>query len=242
MMQGSDWPIPTAPRLPETARERLQRAAPAIAFTLLLHATMAWWLLRAPAPWQRTATTAHATTPATLIVEFNQPAPAPSMPTPAERIDAVPFPTPRPSVVHAVLQARTPATAVTTIEPQPATVDSTQLFGDIAGVASDIAGQGTRADGRVAAPISGRAEAFIDAGIVFKPPPPSPERIAIAVMHKLMSTRGATNVTDFMGITEGRDPGREIQRAHHTELHLPRGCDDPDDPNTSDECMGIPKK
>ena len=164
------------------------------------------------------------------------------MPTPAERIDAVPFPTPRPSVVQAVLHARTPATTATNTEPQPATVDSTQLFGDIAGVASDIAGQGTRADGRVAAPISGRAEAFIDAGIVFKPPPPSPERIAIAVMHKLMSTRGATNVTDFMGITEGRDPGREIQRAHHTELHLPRGCDDPDDPNTSDECMGIPTK
>lgn len=242
MMQGSDWPIPSAPRLPETARERLQRAAPAIAFTLLLHATMAWWLLRAPAPWQHAATMAPAPRPATLIVEFIDPPPTPSAPVPSERIDAVPFPTPRPSVVRAVLQARTPAPAAASVEPQPASVDSAQLFGDIAGVASDLAGQGKRADGRVMAPLAGRAEPFIEAGIVFKPPPPSPEKVAIAIMHKLMSTRGANNVTDFMGITEGRDPGREIQRAHHTDLYLPRGCDDPDDPNTSDECMGIPKR
>lgn len=242
MMQGSDWPIPTAPRLPETAGELLRRAAPAIAFTLLLHATMAWWLLRAPAPWKHATTMSPASRPATLIVEFDPPAPAPPAPAAAERIDTVPFPRPRPSVVRAVLQERAPAPPATNIEPEPATVDSAQLFGDIAGVASDIAGQGTRADGRVAAPISGRAEAFIDAGIVFKAPPPSPEKVAIAVMHKLMSTRGSTNITDFMGITEGRDPGREIQRAHHTDLYLPRGCDDPDDPNTSDECMGIPKR
>ena len=45
MKQGSDdWPIPAAPRSPETPRERVRRALPAIAVALTLHAGMAWWL------------------------------------------------------------------------------------------------------------------------------------------------------------------------------------------------------
>lgn len=235
--------MPSAPREPESAREELQRAAPAIVITLAMHGLLAWWLLRPPAPWSRPPV---GVSKAAIEIEFfSRPrtmAPAPPPAMPEEPADSVPFPSTQPSVTEAPLRSREPEPSPLPSQPIAPAVSAAALFGDIAGVAEDMAGT-VKADGRRGkVQLPGREDAFIDAGVSFKPPPPTPEQIAQAVTRKLLSTRGANNITDFMGLTEGRDPGREIQRGHHAELYLPRGCDDPDDPNLSDECMGIPKR
>lgn len=233
--------MPSAPREPETTREAFRRAAPAIVITLVLHALATWWLLRPPAPWSHVRS--GASNAAIEIEFFSRPQPivaVPPAPAPEAPADSVPFPSTQPSVTEAALRSREPDPP--TSESSAPAVSAAELFGDIAGVAADMAGNG-RPDGRRSqVQLPGREEAFMDAGVTFRPPPPTPEQIAQAVTRKLLSTRGANNITDFMGLTEGRDPGREIQRGHHADLYLPRGCDDPENPNLSDECMGIPKR
>ena len=241
MMQGSDeWPAPTAPRLPETPRERARRAAPAIVVALALHGAMAWWLLRTPAPWQHAPATTSTAQP--IEIDFFDPAPPEPVATAAsaERVDAIPFPATRPTRTEAATEIReTPGSASDT---RDTTVSADRLFGDIAGVAADLSRPDASVTPRNQTRLPGRSEAFSDARVRLKPPPMTPEQIATAVARMLVSTTAANSTTGLMGTIPGRDPLREMQSSHHGDLNLPRGCDDPDDPNLSDECLGIPKR
>lgn len=240
-MQGSDeWPAPTAPRQPETRRERARRAAPAIVVALALHAAMAWWLLRAPAPWQHAQ--AATSTAQAIEIDFFQPiAPEPAVTSAvAERVDAIPFPTTRPTLTEAATEIReTPRDARDMNESD---VSADRLFGDIAGVAADLSRPDVSVVPRSQARLPGRNEPFSDARVHLKPPPMTPEQIATAVARMLVSTTAANSTTGLMGTIPGRDPLREMQSSHHGDLNLPRGCDDPENPNLSDECLGIPKR
>jgi hypothetical protein len=242
MMQGSDdWPVP-APRTPETARERALRALPAVLVALALHAIVAWTLLRDATPWQRLAATASSAT--VMEIEFFEPAPlVPTTPEPTaaiERADAIPFPTTRPTVVEAATEVRDSMHN----EPTDSTpvVHADQLFGDIAGVAADLSRPDTSATPRANDRLPGRSEPFSEARVHLKPPPMTPEQIATAVARMLVSTTAANSTTGLMGTIPGRDPLREMQSSHHGDLNLPRGCDDPENPNLSDACLGIPKR
>ena len=242
MMQGSDdWPVP-APRMPETARERLVRALPAVLVALALHAIVAWTLLRDATPWQRLPATASSAT--AIEIEFFEPAPpAPAIPEPTaaiERADAIPFPTTLPTIIEAATEVR----ESTQREPTDSTpvVHADQLFGDIAGVAADLSRPDTSATPRGNNRLPGRSDPFSEARVQLKPPPMTPEQIATAVARMLVSTTAANSTTGLMGTVPGRDPLREMQSSHHSDLNLPRGCDDPENPNLSDECMGIPKR
>ena len=242
MMQGSDdWPVP-APRKPETARECALRALPAVLVALALHLAVAWTLLRAPTPWQGLPMTASSAT--AIEIEFFDPAPpAPAIPEPTaaiERADAIPFPTTRPTIVEATTDVRESMRSDTN-DAAPV-VHADQLFGDIAGVAADLSRPDTTHAPRGNTRLPGRSEAFSDARVRLKPPPMTPEQIATALARMIVSTNAANSTAGLMGTVPGRDPGRELQRGHHDGLYLPRGCDDPDEPNLSDECMGIPKR
>jgi hypothetical protein len=238
MMQGSEWPVPVAERQAETVRERLARVAPAVVVALALHGVAAWWLLRPPPPWRHAPTTMGRTD--AIEIEFYTPAAPPTAATPVVEIDAVPFVVARPSVVEAELRFREPTPAAATALPPPG-VSGAELYDDIAGVAADMAGAAASPARRSAAELPGRDEPFIDAELQFRKPPPSLQQRTQAVIGLLLRTSGSNSVTDFMGATEGRDPGREIQRAHHHELYLPRDCDNPEKQNLSDECMGVPR-
>jgi hypothetical protein len=242
MMQGSEWPAPTAPRLPETPRERTLRVLPAVLVALVGHAILGWTLLRGAQPWQRPALVASSAS--AIAIEFIEAVPPPTTTAPIppeERADAIPFPLARPVPATAANEARlsasTPAAAPADAAPA---VSAAQLFDQIGGVAAELSKN--VGDRHAVVPLPGSGRPILEVGDVLKPPPPAPEKIAQAVIRNMMSTRGANNITDFMGITEGRDPGREIQRAHHDGLYLPRGCDDPENPKLSDECLGIPKR
>lgn len=243
MMQGSDWPAPTAPREPETASERIARAAPAVFIALALHASIAWWLWRAPTPWPSDAMLA-APSSAIEVTFFDHATPPLPLDAPidraSERADAVPFPATRPTVVEAETEVRRPATP-SRAEVTPA-VHASELFDDIHGVAADLSGLDASKSPRSRSRLPGREEAFVDARIAFKPPPLTPEQITMRIATTLVSTTAANATTGLMGAIPGRDPGRELQAGHHGDLYLPRGCDDPEDPNTSDACMGIPKR
>lgn len=243
MMQGcDDWPAPAAPRLPETRWERARRALPAIAVALALHAGMAAWLLRAPAPWERASVVASNAT--AIEIDFfdpaPEPAPPPAAPDPGERADAVPFPTTRPTTTEAATEVRASPRSEGA-DPAPV-VQAEQLFGDIAGVAAELSRPDASATPRGTARLPGRSEAFSDARVRLKPPPMTPEQIATAVARMLVSTTAANSTTGLMGAIPGRDPLREMQSSHHGDLYLPRGCDDPENPNLDDACMGIPKR
>ncbi|MBP6077589.1 MAG: hypothetical protein KA505_02110 [Xanthomonadales bacterium] len=242
MMHGSDdWPIP-APRTPEATHERVVRALPAVFVALALHAIVAWTLLREAAPWQRLPVTVSSAT--AIEIEFFEPTPpAPAIPEQAattERADAIPFPTTRPTIVDAATEIR----ESTQREPTDTApiVHADRLFGDIASAAADLSRPDTSSTPRGNARLPGRSDPFSAARIRFKPPPLTPEQIATRVARMLVSTTAANSTTGLMGTVPGRDPGRELQRAHHDGMYLPRGCDDPDDPNLSNECMGIPKR
>lgn len=239
MMQGSDWPVPTAPREPETARERLWRALPAVLLTLALHAGMAAWLLRAPAPWPRPP--AAVSSAQSIEITFFDPSPPPPPArsnAASERADAIPFPTTRPTIAEASTEVRE--------SPPPPTsapiVRSEQLFGDIAGVAAGLSRPDAARTPRSNTRLPGRDDAFIDTAIRFTPPPPTPEQVATRFARLVVSTTAANSTTGLMGTIPGRDPLRETQAGHHQNLYLPRGCDDPENPNLSDDCMGIPKR
>ena len=79
-------------------------------------------------------------------------------------------------------------------------------------------------------------------GLRFAPPPLTPEQIATAVVRQLVSETAANSTTGLMGTIPGRDPLREMHSSHHGDLNLPRGCDDPENPNLSDACLGVPKR
>ncbi len=244
MMQGSefDWPMPTGTREAETPREAALRFLPAILVTLALHGVLAWKLLEL-------RTTAFTVTehPEAIEIVFLEPKPrhepvvTEAPPTPEVDADAVPFPATRSNP-----ETAQPAPREVPIQSQVelrTEVTSSDLFETMSGVAAEIAGQEHQADGRIrTAPLAGRDQPFLDTDNLLKPPPKSIEDRAIMVVSNMMSTRGSNAITDFMGIKEGRDPGREMQRAHHEGLYLPRGCDDPDKPNLSDECLGIPRR
>lgn len=237
MMQGSDWPIPSATR-PEAGRfEALGRALPAIAMSVALHGALAWWLLLRPEPWQARALRPPAA--ATLDVFFFTPPPPESSTAPASaRVDAVPFPMSKPTVVQAREEVRAaPAAPV----PAPEPIDSAKFFDDIAGVASGMTALDPQRTARSDTRIRDQDRQFIEAGIRFKPPPLTPEQVVNRVIGMVVATNAANSTTGLMGTIPGRDPGRELQAAHHDGLYLPRGCDDPENPNTSDECLGIPK-
>lgn len=227
-------------------RERALRALPAVFVALALHGAVAWTLWRGPRPWQPPALTASSAT--AIEVEFFEPETEPAPPTPAapesmvvhERADAIPFPTTRPTIVEATTEVReSPLSETTDAAPL---VRADQLFGDIAGVAADLSRPDATRTSRSNTQLPGRGTPFSDARIRFKPPPPTPEQIATAVARLLISTTAANSTTGLMGTIPGRDPLREMQSSHHGDLNLPRGCDDPDNPNLSDECMGIPKR
>ncbi len=143
-------------------------------------------------------------------------------------------------MTEAITEVREP-TAVVAPDAAP-TVDASVLFGDIAGVAADRSRPNPAKTSRSNTRLPGRTEAFITSDIVFKPPPPSLQQLVNAIGGMVVRTNAANSTTGLMGSIPGRDPGREIQAAHHDGLYLPRGCDDPDDPNLSDECMGVPKR
>ena len=242
MMQGSDdWPVP-APRRPETTGERALRALPAVLVALALHAVVAWTLLRGPTPWHAPAMMASSA--AAIEIEFIEPAPlppaAPEPAAPSERADAIPFPTTQPTRAEAATEVRESPRSETT-EHAPG-VRADQLFGDIAGVAAEMSRPDASATPRGQARLPGRDEPFSDARIDLRPPPLTPEQIATAVARMLVSTTAANSTTGLMGTIPGRDPLREMQSSHHGDLHLPRGCDDPENPNLGDECLGIPKR
>ncbi len=238
-MQASDWPAPSAPQRPETRRERMLRVAPATLIALGLHGLMAWSLMRASAPWPRVPTASGQNS--AIEVEFLTPPPSPPPRDSAQaRADTVPFPTTRPTMTEAITEVREP-TAVVAPDAAP-TVDASVLFGDIAGVAADRSRPNPAKTSRSNTRLPGRTEAFITSDIVFKPPPPSLQQLVNAIGGMVVRTNAANSTTGLMGSIPGRDPGREIQAAHHDGLYLPRGCDDPDDPNLSDECMGVPKR
>lgn len=240
MTQGSDWPIP-AERLPLTARERLVQALPAILFSVLLHVFAGWWLLRAVEPWQPRAHEQRAA--AVMEVFYFNPDPVPPpevLEMEVLRVYAVPFPMSTPTVTAAETAVREPSPVHD--EAPPLAVSAGKLLGDVNGIASDMAGRAPGSTPRSNTQLPGRDVPFTDADFHLKAPPPSLQKRTQAVIGLLMQTRGANNITDFMGLTGGRDPGREIQRGHHDGLYLPRDCDDPEKPNLSDECMGIPKR
>lgn len=241
MMHGSDWPAPTAPRLPETAREDLWRALPAVLVTLALHAGMAAWLLRAPNPWPRPP--ASTSTADAIEITFFDPSPQPPpvrSDAASARADAIPFPTTRPTVAKALNEVRESPY----IEPSNAApvVHAEKFFGDIAGVAADLSRPDTSVTPRGNNRLPGRSESFGDARIRLAPPPLTPKQLATAVARMLVSTTAANSTTGLMGTIPGRDPLRERQAGHHRDLYLPRGCDDPENPNLSDACLGIPKR
>lgn len=242
MTQGSDWPIP-AERLPMNTRERFVQAMPAILVSMVLHGFAAWWLLRAVDPWQPRAQ-AQRTTASMEVFYFN-PDPPP-LPPPAVvemevmRVYAVPFPMSTPTVTETETAVREPNPVQD--EAPPHAISAGKLLGDVNGIVSDMAGHAPGSTPRSNTQLPGRDVPFSAADFELKAPPPSPQKRAQAVIGLLMRTRGANNITDFMGVTGGRDPGAELSRGHHDGLYLPRDCDDPEHPNLSDECMGIPKR
>ena len=240
MLREGDWPIPSA-RLPMNAHERWLQATPAIVVSLLLHLLLAWWLLRTPEPWQATRPSLPSADAIDVFFFAPEPPPQAAAETPTVRVDAVPFPMSQPSEVVTTDEAR-PVTATPDTAPASEVVDSARLFGDIAGVASDLNPIDPRAQSGSDTRLRDDNRPFLDTDMRLKPPPPTPQQIARYVGRLLVSTTAANSVTGLMGAIPGRDPGREIQGAHHNQLYLPRGCDDPDDPNLSDECMGIEKR
>jgi hypothetical protein len=241
VMGTCDWPMPSAPR-PETGRmESIVRALPAITISIGLHVAGLWWLLRTPEPWQVTRPSQPSADAIDVYFFTPEPPPQAAAAVPDVRVDAVPFPMSQPSVVVAADEAR--PTAPEPVTPTAAeTVDSARLFGEIAGVASDLNPIAPRAQSGSDTRLRDDNRPFLDTDMRLKPPPPTPQQIARYVGRLLVSTTAANSVTGLMGAIPGRDPGREIQGAHHNQLYLPRGCDDPDDPNLSDECMGIEKR
>jgi len=244
MTQGRDWPIP-AERRPLTARERIVQAAPAILVSVLLHGIAAWWLLRAVDPWDPRKQ-AQSTAAAIEVFYFDATPPPPpaSPPVVVEmevmRVYAVPFPMSQPNETVTEMAVREPKPARVVAQPQA--VSAGRLLGDVNGIVSDMAGRAPGSVARSNTQLPGRDVPFSDADVQFKAAPLSPQKRTQAAIGLLMRTRGANTITDFMGITGGRDPGAELSRGHHDGLYLPRDCDDPDHPNVSDECMGIPKR
>lgn len=241
MTQGSDWPIP-AERLPMNPRERLVQALPAVLVSLMLHGFAAWWLLRTVDPWQSRVPEQRKT--ASMEVFYFDPDPPPPPPAVVAmevmRVYAVPFPMSTPTVTESETAVREPSPVHN--EPPPQAVSSGKLLGDVTGIAGDMAGQAPGSSPRSNTQLPGRDVPFSAADFELKAPPRSLQKRTQAVIGHLMRTRGANNITDFMGVTGGRDPGAELSRGHHDGLYLPRDCDDPENPNLSDECMGIPKR
>jgi hypothetical protein len=245
MMQGSDWPAPTAPRTEASRAQVLRAASPAIVVSLALHALLAWWLLQPAEPWVRDPAGSRTDAEAMQVVFFEPeppPPPADESTVPTARADQIPFPKPAPTRVIAAEEARTAPAATPAAADSVPVVSAEKLFGDIGATAAQLTGPARPSSRPPPLQLPGRAEPIIDAGIVFKPPPPTPEEIVNGIGRMLLSTTAANPTTGLMGTVPGRDPGREIQAAHHADLYLPRGCDDPENPNLSDACLGIPKR
>lgn len=248
MMQGSDWPAPTAPPTPETWRERAWRLLPAVAVAGLLHVGVLFVLLRDVSPWVhappptrhgdaieivfvpvRAAPTIARTDVAPAAADADA---APPLP----RADAVPFPASRPVPSVSELDHRPDTPAA------PAPISGQALFDAIPGGLANGDALDPNRTPRGSTRLPGRDDAFIDVPVRFRPPPPTPQQIARAVGSLLLSTTAANPTTGLMGAIPGRDPLREMQDEHVRDLYLPRDCDNPEHPNLSDACMGIPKR